>query len=92
MLLYELVETEDALAVGECVGELYADPEGIEILVDDEVLRHRLARLLEQPLVRRYAAPHSLATAEVAVRPGEEGYQEALVERLRKKDFRLHAE
>lgn len=92
MLLYELVETHDSLQVGECVGELYADGEGVEILVQDADLRQRLASLLEQPLQRRYAAPHTLGTAEVAVLPGDEGYREALVERLRKRDFRLHAE
>ncbi len=92
MLLYELLETEDSLEVGECVGELYADKEGVEILVDNPELRERLFSLLDQPLTRRLAAPHTLGTAEVAVRPGEEGYEDALVERLRKKDFRLHLE
>ncbi|MEW6278443.1 MAG: hypothetical protein AB1758_07480 [Candidatus Eremiobacterota bacterium] len=90
MLLYELVETEDSLEVGSCVGEVYADADGVEIRVADPQLEARLAQLMERPLTRRGPAPHTLGTAEIPVKPGEEGYLEALAERLRKRDFRLH--
>jgi hypothetical protein len=77
------------LEVGDCVGELSV--ETCEVQVDDAALRSRLVALLREPLTRRLAAPLTLGTAQVAVSPGEEGYTEALVERLRKRDFRLHA-
>lgn len=92
MTLYQLLETEDSLEVGPCVGELYADETGVEIDVEDEVLQVRLQQLLQAPLLRRMAAPYTLGTAEVPVRPGDEGFLEALAERLRKPDFRLHLE
>ncbi len=93
LLLHELVETEDSLEVGEPVGEVYVAEDGLEIAVDDESLRERLESLLSAPIsTLRSAGPETLATVRIALAPQDEGYLEALEERLRKPDFRLALE
>jgi hypothetical protein len=93
LLLLQLVETDDSLELGEPVGEVYVAEDALEVAVDDDGLRVRLEDLLSAPLsTRRAASPETLGTARVALEVQDEGYLEALEERLRKPDFRLALE
>lgn len=93
LLLHQLVETEDSLEVGEPIGEVYVAQDSLEVAVDDDGLRDRLERLLSKPIsTRRAAGPETLGTFHVTLTPQDEGFLEALEERLRKPDFRLALE
>lgn len=83
--LFEWLEGPEELELGGYVGSLWIEEEGIEVSIDDPELEERILTLLDHPLTLRDVARR-------VVEPGQEGYLQALVERLARKDYRLHAE
>lgn len=88
--LFHWLEGPEELELGLYVGALWIDADGVEVDVVDELLEERLLQLLDAPL-RLVGANSSGGTAARVVEPGDPDYPAALVERLARRDYRLHA-
>lgn len=88
--LYQWLEGPDQLEIGPHIGSLWIEAEGVEVAVDDPQLEERLLDLLDAPLSLAVATPGG-GSGRRSVDLGDDDYFQALVERLARKDLRLHA-
>jgi len=88
--LFHWLEGPDQLEIGPYVGSLWIEADGVEIAVDDPHLEERLLELLDAPLSQVVSTPGG-GTGRRPVDLGDADYFQALVERLARKDIRLHA-
>lgn len=88
--LFHWLEGPEELELGPYAGALWIEPDCVEVDVVDEQLEERLLHLLDTPL-SILGSSASGGTARRVVEPGEKDYFQALVERLARRDYRLHA-